>query len=135
MTKKLFYFVIAAALICGASVFTSCTNDDNPVAEPDLGVAEKIIGKWITAESDGETMPTNEKVVLDFVSTTEAYVSLSIQDRTAEDTPWRDREESDVESLHIYFRKDRTSMSSRPFPQKCCTLRHLPFRDNTCRLS
>ena len=97
MTKKLFYFVIAAALICGASVFTSCTNDDNPVAEPDLGVAEKIIGKWITAESDGETMPTNEKVVLDFVSTTEAYVSLSIQDRTAEDIPWRDREESDVE--------------------------------------
>ena len=31
MTKKLLYFVIAAALICGASVFTSCTNDDNPV--------------------------------------------------------------------------------------------------------
>ena len=89
MTKKLFYFVIAAALICGASVFTSCTASDNPAqpAEPDLGVAEKIIGKWITAESDGETMPTNEKVVLDFVSTTAAYVSLSIQDRTAEDTP------------------------------------------------
>ena len=61
MTKKLFYFVIAAALICGASVFTSCTNDDNPAVEPDLGVAEKIIGKWITAESDGEIMPTNEK--------------------------------------------------------------------------
>ena len=99
MTKKLFYFVIAAALICGASVFTSCTNSDNPAqpVEPDLNVAEKIIGKWITAESDGETMPTNEKVVLDFVSTTEAYVSLSIQDRTAEDIPWRDREESDVE--------------------------------------
>ena len=89
----------AAILICGASVFTSCTASDNPAspAEPDLGVAEKIIGKWITAESDGETMPTNEKVVLDFVSTTEAYVSLSIQDRTAEDTPWRDREEIDVE--------------------------------------
>jgi hypothetical protein len=89
----------AAILICGASVFTSCTASDNPAqpAEPDLNVAEKIIGKWITAESDGETMPTNEKVVLDFVSTTEAYVSLSIQDRTAEDTPWRDREEIDVE--------------------------------------
>ena len=99
MTKKLFYFVIAAALICGASVFTSCTVSDNPAqpVEPDLNVAEKIIGKWITAESDGKAMPTNEKVVLDFVSTTEAYVSLSIQDRTAEDIPWRDREESDVE--------------------------------------
>ena len=30
---------------------------------------------------------------------TEAYVSLSIQDRTAEDTPWRDREEVDVEII------------------------------------
>ena len=97
--KKYFNLMLAAILICGASVFTSCTNSDNPAqpVEPDLNVAEKIIGKWITAESDGEIMPTNEKVVLDFVSTTEAYVSLSIQDRTAEDTPWRDREEIDVE--------------------------------------
>ena len=89
----------AAILVCGASVFTSCTASDNPAqpAEPDLNVAEKIIGKWITAESDGKAIPTNGKVVLDFVSTTEAYVSLSIPDRTAEDTPWRDREESDVE--------------------------------------
>ena len=92
-------WVLAAIITCGASVFTSCTVSDNPAqpAEPDLNVAEKIIGKWITAESDGKAMPTNEKVVLDFVSTTEAYVSLSIQDRTAEDIPWRDREESDVE--------------------------------------
>ena len=63
MTKKLFYFVIAAALICGASVFTSCTVSDNPAqpVEPDLNVAEKIIGKWITAESDGKAMPTTRK--------------------------------------------------------------------------
>jgi len=64
MTKKLFYFVIAAALICGASVFTSCTNDDNPIAEPDLGVADKIIGKWMMADQDGQAMPTNEKIFL-----------------------------------------------------------------------
>ena len=97
--KKLMNWVLAAIITCGASVFTSCTVSDNPAqpAEPDLNVAEKIIGKWITAESDGKAIPTNEKVVLDFVSTTEAYVSLSIHDRTAEDTPWRDREESDVE--------------------------------------
>ena len=79
MTKKLFYFVIAAALICSTSVFTSCTASDNPAqpAEPDLNVAEKIIGKWITAESDGKAIPTNDKVFYDFVSTTKAYVSLS----------------------------------------------------------
>ena len=97
--RKIMNWVLAAIITCGASVFTSCTASDNPAqpAEPDLNVAEKIIGKWITAESDGKAIPTNGKVVLDFVSTTEAYVSLSIQDRTAEDTPWRDREESDVE--------------------------------------
>ena len=97
--RKIMNWVLAAILICGASVFTSCTVSDNPAqpVEPDLNVAEKIIGKWITAESDGKAILTNEKVVLDFVSTTEAYVSLSIQDRTAEDTPWRDREEIDVE--------------------------------------
>ena len=44
-------------------------------------------------------MATNEKIVFDIVSPTEAYVSLSIQDRTAEDTPWRDREEVYVEII------------------------------------
>ena len=75
MTKKLFYFVIAAALICGASVFTSCTASDNPAqpAEPDLNVAEKIIGKWMVAERDGETALTNEKIVVTFLSATKAY--------------------------------------------------------------
>ena len=44
----MFQWAMAAALICGASVFTSCTvdNADNP-ATPDLGVKEKIIGKWM----------------------------------------------------------------------------------------
>ncbi len=90
--------MLSAIIICGASVFTSCSKEDNPVT-PDLNVAEKIIGKWITAESDGKALPTNEKIVFDIVSPTEAYVSLSIQDRTAEDTPWRDREEVDVEII------------------------------------
>ena len=103
MTKKLFYFVIAAALICGASVFTSCTASDNPAqpAEPDLNVAEKIIGKWITAESDGKAIPTNDKVFYDFVSTTKAYVSLSFQERKG--APWIDREEPlvDIVGNHV----------------------------------
>ena len=49
---------------------------------------------WIVADTDGQPAATNEKIVFDIVSTTEAYVSLSIQDRTAEDTPWSDREET-----------------------------------------
>ena len=109
MTKKLFYFVIAAALICGASVFTSCTASDNPAqpAEPDLNVAEKIIGKWITAESDGKAIPTNDKVFYDFVSTTKAYVSLSFQERKW--APWNDREEAlvDIVGNHVTLTQSR----------------------------
>jgi len=75
--KKLF-MVLAATLICGASVFTSCTNDDDPVAESDLGVAQKITGRWITASADGQALPTNEKKVYNFISTTECYFSASL---------------------------------------------------------
>ena len=109
MTKKLFYFVIAAALICSTSVFTSCTASDNPAqpAEPDLNVAEKIIGKWITAESDGKAIPTNDKVFYDFVSTTKAYVSLSFQERKW--APWNDREEAlvDIVGNHVTLTQSR----------------------------
>ncbi len=98
--KKFLNWMLAAILICGASVFTSCTsNSENPVTpvEPDLKVAEKIIGKWITAESDGKILPTNEKIVHDFVSPTEAYVSISLQDIQTGRTPWRDRLKADME--------------------------------------
>ena len=53
--------VLAATIICGAMALTSCSsNDDNP-ATPDLGVKEKIIGKWMRADVDGQILPTNEK--------------------------------------------------------------------------
>jgi hypothetical protein len=69
--------MFAAILVCGASVFTSCSsNDDNPT-QPDLNVAEKIIGKWMVEELNGQPCPTNWKTVLTFVSPTKAYGSLS----------------------------------------------------------
>ena len=41
--------------LCGASAFTSCSNnDDNPVV--DNSFAEKIVGKWIHADTDGEVV-------------------------------------------------------------------------------
>ena len=96
MTKKLFYFVIAAALICGASVFTSCTASDNPAqpAEPDLNVAEKIIGKWMVAERDGEPALTNQKTVVTFLSATKGFVSLSQADY--DNHRWLNGDECDV---------------------------------------
>ena len=77
--KKLLNLVFAAALIGGATVFTSCTNDDNPV-DPATNLAEKIIGKWITAEFNGQPQPTDNKAVLNFVSDTKAFLSASFFD-------------------------------------------------------
>ena len=94
--KKLFQWALAAALICGASVFTSCTNDDNPAVEPDLNVAEKIIGKWMVAERDGETALTNQKTVVTFLSATKGFVSLSRADYDETVPKWHANEECDV---------------------------------------
>ena len=92
-------WAIAAALICGASVLTSCSsNDDNP-AIPDLNLSEKIIGKWIIADKDGQPALTNEKVVYNFISTTKAYLSLSFTDNSIEGTPWEDQREAIVEII------------------------------------
>ena len=74
--KKMMNWVLAAALICGLNVFSSCINDndDNPVID---NLAEKLIGKWMIYEIDGNTALTNEKEVITFVSPTKAYVSRS----------------------------------------------------------
>ena len=80
-------------LVCGISlVAASCSNDDNPVT-PDLGVKEKIIGKWITAERGGQPALTNEKMVINFVSSTKAYVSASLDSRPEVGTHWFEQQE------------------------------------------
>ena len=97
--KKYLNWMLAAILICGASVFTSCSsNDDNPVnpVEPDLNVAEKIIGKWMLAENDGETALTNEKTVVTFLSATKAYQSVSRVNYDETVPKWRAKEECDM---------------------------------------
>ena len=77
--KKMIQWMLAAILICGTSVFTACTvdNADNPTVEPDLNLAQNLIGKWINMEDDGYPTPTNQKIVLSFLSPTKAQFSLS----------------------------------------------------------
>ena len=94
--KKVLSWAFAAALICGASVFTSCSTDDNPVNPAD-NLAEKIIGKWIMNDFAGESLPTNGKAVLDFVSATKAYVSASIVAHSQIEELWNDHTEYAVE--------------------------------------
>ena len=97
--KKYMNWMLAAILICGASVFTSCSsNDDNPVnpVEPDLNVAEKIIGKWMLAERDGEPALTNEKDVFTFLSATKANHSVSRVNYDETVPKWNAKEECDM---------------------------------------
>ena len=88
--RKLF-LTIAVAMM--GILFAGCNKD----VEPDRGVAQKIIGKWITADSNGKALPTNKKVVYDFISTTEAYSSLSFTENVPGANPWKNRKKSAVE--------------------------------------
>ena len=77
-------WVMAATLcICGASAFTSCSNnDDNPVVDNSL--AEKIVGKWIHADTDGEAVTTDMKSVYTFTkngSALKGFYSMSMAGR------------------------------------------------------
>ena len=94
--NRLMQWVMAAILICGSSVFTSCTNsEDNPVTT-DLDLKQKIIGKWMPAELDGQSLLTDRKSVYTFVSATKAYMSVSINAQQGEEAVWNDQKELDV---------------------------------------
>ena len=92
--KRLMQWVMAAALICSASVFSSCSKDDNPV-DPADKLSEKIIGKWISTEMDGRPLMTNSKAVFTFVSATKVYMSASINKNPGSEF-WGDQLEGDV---------------------------------------
>lgn len=93
--NRFMQWVMAAALICSSTVFTSCMNDDNPVT-PVNNLSEKIIGKWMTADIDGRPAPTNEKTVMTFLSATKALVSLSLENAENNHKQWSDLSEYDV---------------------------------------
>ena len=90
--KKMIW-VLAATLICGACLFTSCKKDKK---NTDLNLKEKIIGKWMFYERNGELTPTNKKRVFTFVSTTKAFVSASRNTETEPGGIWVDHSEADV---------------------------------------
>ena len=93
--KRTIQWVLAATLICGANVFTSCCKDKED-SNADLALSEKIIGRWMTAEGDGQPVVTNEKVTLNFVSATKAYMSASFSHNPAAGTPWLNLLDTDV---------------------------------------
>jgi len=74
--KLIMNWVLAATLLCGAGVFTACSSDDDN-SDKTNNISEKIIGKWMVDELDGQKCPTNYKAVITFLSATKAYGSLS----------------------------------------------------------
>ena len=62
----------------------------------DLKVSEKIIGKWIFVERNGEPTPSNKKRVYNFVSSTKAYISASDGMGPVASLNWLDKTEADV---------------------------------------
>ena len=94
--NRLMQWVMAAALICSSTVFTSCSNDDNSV-DPAKNLSEKIIGKWMTADRYGQPAPTNKKKVFNIVSTTKAYMSASLISLPEVGSYWIDVIENDVD--------------------------------------
>ncbi len=72
---------LLALLVLATIVFVGCTKDKVTNLE------EQIIGKWMTADINGQPAPTNEKVVLTFISDTKATMSASI-DHQEGGSPW-----------------------------------------------
>jgi len=87
-------WVMTATLVCGATVFTACTsdNDDNPAID---GLAEKVMGKWIHTDTDGEAVTTDMKSVYTFTkngSALKGFYSMSM----TESGVWAYNQETDV---------------------------------------
>ena len=93
--KKVLFWMLAVILICGATLFSSCTNDDNPV-KPEDNLAEKILGKWIKADRNGKPLPSDEKIVYTFKSATKCDVSASFDAGPEVGVNWIDKYEVDV---------------------------------------
>ena len=60
------------------------------------GLAEKLLGKWIEVEIDGQPAPTCDNSVTTFVSATKAFYSSSRPDYTEKQLKWSAHREYDV---------------------------------------
>ena len=88
--KRLFLILATA---CAALISCSEKNEEQA---PSVNVAEKVIGKWITSEINGNTLTTNEKFVYTFVSSTTGYISASLSDYSGDRPKWTNHTQSEV---------------------------------------
>ena len=81
------------ALAAVAMVFASCSKDDDKTID---NLAEKIIGKWMEAEINGQPALTNDKTVTTFLSDTKATLSTSRTNFSETQVQWSAHLELDV---------------------------------------
>lgn len=91
---KMMQWVTTTILFCGTTVFTSCSKNDNPASTGE-NLAEKIIGKWLIEDVEGQSLMTNEKCMLTFLSDSKAYMSASIYPDESE-SAWDQGKDYDV---------------------------------------
>ena len=84
--KRITQWVLAAALICGAYVFTACSaNDDNPTGPSQQEMEESLIGLWYE-EFDYEDMTEDGKpfnralIAVEAKADHTGYVALAVFD-------------------------------------------------------
>jgi hypothetical protein len=97
--NKRFLWMMAAILtLCGAVMLSSCSKDDDNGngSVNELNVKEKIIGKWMPADKDGQPMITNKKMSITFTSPTKAYMSASLNAHPEAGSFWTIRLDGDV---------------------------------------
>lgn len=78
-----------------ATLLTSCSKDKDNDSDY-LNLAENIIGKWITGDICAMPAPTDDKIVVTFVSPTKAYISASRANYSKTYAMWSHNVESDA---------------------------------------
>ena len=56
--KRQFFWMMAVILVCGAVMFTSCSKDEDNENNSSSDLSEKIIGKWIMSDRNGQPIET-----------------------------------------------------------------------------
>ena len=85
--------VFAAIAVAMMSIFlVGCSVE----IEPDPSLVNSLMGRWVLSYMDDEPAPTNSKIVYNFVSATEAYVSASFDANPTLGTIWADFQEASV---------------------------------------
>ena len=61
--------MLVAAVLCCAAASVSCKKDSED------SLADKLMGRWMVEAANGNPIPTDEKLVVNFTSPTQAYLS------------------------------------------------------------